>query len=126
MTHQTKVMTIDDSPTMRALLRRALTERGYEVVQAEDGLVALEWLEANDAQSIDAIITDINMPNLDGYGVIEKLRAQKRFQNHPILVLSTENSEQKKRHARQAGATGWIVKPFDPDKLAAALRRVIV
>jgi two-component system chemotaxis response regulator CheY len=106
---------------MRALLRVALTSRGYDVVQAEDGVAALEWLETN---SVDVIVTDINMPRMDGFGLIDALRAQSRFRDCPILVLSTESSDEKKARARAAGATGWIVKPFDAEKLDNALRRV--
>lgn len=121
MEKTTKILTVDDSRSMRALLRVALVERGYDVSEAEDGVEALEWLETNSA---DVIITDINMPRLDGFGLIEKVRASARHIDRPILVLTTESSDEKKKRARDAGATGWIVKPFDPEKLAAAVRRV--
>lgn len=121
MEKTTKILTVDDSRSMRALLRVALVERGYDVSEAEDGVEALEWLETNSA---DIIITDINMPRLDGFGLIEKVRASARHIDRPILVLTTESSDEKKKRARDAGATGWIVKPFDPEKLAAAVRRV--
>ncbi|MGE4431796.1 MAG: response regulator [Sphingobium sp.] len=117
------VLTVDDSASMRALLRAALTSRGYLVSQAEDGVAALEWLSDN-AEDVDVIVTDINMPRMDGFGLIEELRGQVRFRDCPILVLSTESSDEKKARARSAGATGWIVKPFDVDKLDSALRRV--
>lgn len=118
---QTKVLTVDDSNVMRALLRKALGDEGFDVVQAVDGIDALEWLEQNE---VDVVITDINMPRLDGFGLIEKLRAGQRHRDRPILVLSTESSDEKKARARAAGATGWIVKPFDAAKLASAVRRV--
>ncbi|MBX9795689.1 response regulator [Sphingomonas sp.] len=118
---QTRVLTVDDSNVMRALLRSALTEHGFDVAQAIDGVDALEWLEEND---VDVVITDINMPRMDGFGLIEKLRAHQRHRDRPILVLSTESGEDKKARARAAGATGWIVKPFDAEKLATAVRRV--
>ncbi len=121
MEKTTKILTVDDSRSMRALLRVALLERGYDVAEAEDGIEALEWLETNSA---DVIITDINMPRLDGFGLIEKVRSSSRHIDRPILVLTTESSDEKKKRARDAGATGWIVKPFDPEKLAAAVRRV--
>ena len=117
----TRVLTVDDSASMRALLNHALTSQGFDVAQAEDGEHALEWLALNE---VDVVITDINMPRLDGFGLIEKLRAGNRHRDRPILVLTTESSEEKKLRARSAGATGWIVKPFDPEKLAAAVRRV--
>ena len=121
MAVSTTILTVDDSPSMRMLLRVALTERGYSVSEAEDGLAALDWLDANTPK---VVITDINMPRMDGFGLIEAVRANPRFRDTPILVLTTESSPAKKEVARRAGATGWIVKPFDPDKLAAAVRRV--
>jgi len=104
------------------LLRSALVERGYSVHEAEDGVAALEWLESHDQPNL--LITDINMPRMDGFGLIEALRARAQHRDMPILVLTTESSDQKKARAREAGATGWIVKPFDPEKLASAIRRV--
>ncbi len=122
MYETTRILTVDDSHSMRALLKMTLSGNGYEVVEAEDGVAALDWLENNE---VDLIITDINMPRLDGFGLIERLRGeQRRHVDRPILVLTTESSEEKKARARSAGATGWIVKPFDPDKLVAAVRRV--
>jgi len=115
------VMMVDDSPSMRMLLRAALTDLGYDVVEAEDGVSALEKLGSVEP---DLLITDINMPRLDGFGLIAQVRGAGR-RNLPILVLTTESSDEKKQRARQAGATGWIVKPFNPDKLAAAIRRVL-
>ncbi|MCW1427547.1 response regulator [Novosphingobium sp. PS1R-30] len=121
MTDTTRVLTVDDSASMRALLNHALSTNGFDVVQAEDGIEALEWLASNEA---DVVITDINMPRLDGFGLIERLRGGSRHRDRPILVLTTESSDEKKARARQAGATGWIVKPFDTEKLIAAVRRV--
>jgi len=115
------ILTVDDSRTMRDMLRVTLLGAGFEVVQAEDGVHGLEVL---DGQAPDVIVTDINMPRLDGYGFIEGVRADPRHRAIPILVLSTENTTEKKLRARDAGATGWIVKPFDPDKLVDAIRRV--
>ncbi|MEO0464735.1 MAG: response regulator [Pseudomonadota bacterium] len=116
-----RVLTVDDSASMRALLRSALTQRGFNVEQCEDGQEALDWLTSHE---VDVIITDINMPRLDGFGLIEKLRGSAMHADRPILVLSTESSDEKKQRARSAGATGWIVKPFDAEKLTTALRRV--
>ena len=123
MSDTIRVLTVDDSASMRALLRSALSSRGYQVSQAEDGVAALEWL-ADNGSHIDVIVTDINMPRMDGFGLIEALRGQSRFRDCPILVLSTESSDEKKARARSAGATGWIVKPFDPVRLVDAVRRV--
>ena len=121
MSKPTRILTVDDSASMRALLLHALTSSGFEVIQADDGIAALEWLAENEA---DVVITDINMPRLDGFGLIERLRTGNRHQGRPILVLTTESSDAKKQRARDAGATGWIVKPFDPEKLVTAVRRV--
>lgn len=121
MTQPLRILTVDDSASMRALLRHALAANGFDVVQAEDGVAALEWLALNE---VDLVITDINMPRLDGFGLIERLRGGTRHRDRPILVLTTESSDEKKARARAAGATGWIVKPFDPEKLVAAVRRV--
>jgi two-component system, chemotaxis family, chemotaxis protein CheY len=115
------VLTVDDSRTMRDMLRLALIDAGFEVVQAEDGVHGLEVLEDSVP---DVIITDINMPRLDGFGFIEGVRRDVRHRGVPILVLTTESDPQKKDRAREAGATGWIVKPFNPSKLVDAIRRV--
>jgi two-component system, chemotaxis family, chemotaxis protein CheY len=115
------VLTVDDSRTMRDMLMIALSGAGYSVVQAEDGVHGLEVLEGT---TPDVIITDINMPRMDGFGFIENVRRDKRHRGVPILVLATESDPAKKDRARAAGATGWIVKPFDPAKLNDAVRRV--
>lgn len=117
------VLTIDDSRTMREMLNHALVEAGYTVLQAVDGVEGLEVLEANGG-TVDVVITDINMPRLDGFGVIEGVRANPAHRATPILVLTTESDAAKKERARSAGATGWIVKPFNPVKLIDAVRRV--
>ena len=115
------VLTIDDSRTMRDMLQLALVEAGYRVIQAVDGIDGLETLAAEGA---DVVITDINMPRLDGFGFIEGMRADPNHRATPVLVLTTESDAAKKQRARDAGATGWIVKPFDPVKLIDAVRRV--
>lgn len=120
MTAQT-ILTIDDSRTMRDMLMLTLSDAGYRVVQAVDGVHGLDVLR-DEAPTV--IITDINMPRLDGFGFIECVRADPRMLGIPILVLTTESSTEKKSQARRAGATGWIVKPFDSVKLVDAVRRV--
>ena len=117
------VLTIDDSRTMREMLNYALVEAGYKVLQAVDGVDGLEVLQAK-GDEIDVVITDINMPRMDGFGVIEGVRADPTHRATPILVLTTESDAAKKERARSAGATGWIVKPFNPVKLVEAVRRV--
>lgn len=115
------ILTVDDSRTMRDMLKIALTDAGYRVVQAVDGMHGLEVLQQ---EAPRVIITDINMPKLDGFGFIENVRKDQRFLGVPILVLTTESSAEKKNIARRAGATGWIVKPFDSVKLVDVVRRV--
>ncbi|MBU3078642.1 response regulator [Sphingomonas quercus] len=115
------ILTVDDSPSMRALLNSALSAQGFAVESAEDGLDGLARMQA---LKPDLLITDINMPNMDGFQLIEAVRGIEEFRGTPILVLSTEFSDEKKGRARAAGATGWITKPFDPEKLGAAIRRV--
>jgi len=104
------------------MLKLALIDAGHIVIQADDGLNGVEALQK--AGTVDVIITDINMPRMDGYGFMEAVRRDPRNSAIPILVLTTESSAEKKQRARDAGATGWIVKPFDPVKLLAAVRRV--
>lgn len=115
------ILAVDDSRTMRDMLNYALTREGFTTHLAEDGLHGLEVLKQLNP---DVIITDINMPNLDGFGFIEAVRSQNRLRNIPILVLTTESAAELKARARAAGATGWIVKPFDSVKLVKALRMV--
>lgn len=115
------ILTVDDSRMMREMLLMVLQGAGFNVVQAEDGVEGLEVLEQSNP---DIIITDINMPRMDGYGVIEGVRRDPRHRATPILVLSTESSAEKKSRAREAGATGWIVKPFQADALLDVIRRV--
>ena len=117
------VLTVDDSRTMREMLRLALADAGFLVVQAEDGVHGLEVLQAQ-AEASQVIVTDINMPRMDGFGFIEEVRGDQRYRGIPILVLTTESDAEKKNRARMAGATGWIVKPFNPVKLVDAIRRV--
>ena len=115
------VLTVDDSRTMRDMLMMALSDAGYRVIQAEDGVHGLEVLQS---EQPDVIVTDINMPRMDGFGFIEGVRGNDRYRVVPILVLTTESDAEKKDRARRAGATGWIIKPFDPVKLITAIRRV--
>jgi two-component system chemotaxis response regulator CheY len=118
---KTTILTVDDSRTMRDMLRLALADAGYDVVQAVDGDHGLEVLADSDPR---VIITDINMPRMDGFGFIDSVRRDERYRSTPILVLTTESDADKKARARAAGATGWIVKPFDPTKLVDVIRRV--
>jgi two-component system chemotaxis response regulator CheY len=116
-----KVLAVDDSRTMRGMLAEVLADAGFEPYLAEDGEDGLRRLREVDP---DVVITDINMPKLDGFGFIDAVRADRRHRGLPILVLTTENAEALKDRAREAGATGWIVKPFHELKLVSAIRRV--
>lgn len=116
-----KILIVDDSKTMRDMVTYTLSGAGFEVKEAEDGVNALNV--ANTAQ-FDLVITDLNMPNLDGFGLIEKLRASAQYKYVPILMLTTESDTQKKERGKAAGATGWIVKPFNPEKLVQIIHKI--
>lgn len=116
-----KILAVDDSKTMRDMVNFTLKNAGYDVVEAEDGLKALSAVEGN---KVDLVITDINMPNMDGVSLVRALRAKPEFKSTPILILTTEGGEEKKAAGREAGATGWIVKPFSPEKLIAVVNKV--
>ncbi len=116
-----KILAVDDSKTILSIVVQTLESAGYETLQAEDGIQGLEVLEGS---APDLIITDINMPRLDGFGFIERIRRSERYRAIPILVLTTESDPQKRERARKAGATGWIVKPFEAAKLVDAVGRL--
>lgn len=117
-----QVLAVDDSRTMRDMVRLALTSAGIETQLAEDGIHGLEVLD--EIAPPHAIITDINMPRMDGFGFINAVRAREAYRAIPILVLTTESAGEMKARARAAGATGWIVKPFEPAKLIKALKMI--
>jgi two-component system, chemotaxis family, chemotaxis protein CheY len=116
-----RILTIDDSKTMRDMLMLTLVDAGFDVIQAVDGKDGIDMLER---ENVDVVITDINMPRMDGYEVVRQLRARPEHKTTPILVLTTESEADKKNIARAAGATGWLVKPFDPERLIATVRKV--
>jgi two-component system chemotaxis response regulator CheY len=116
-----RILTIDDSKTMRDMLMLTLAEAGFDVLQAVDGQDGLDVLVN---ERVDVVITDINMPRMDGYEVIRQLRKNPNHKTTPILVLTTESEGDKRNLAREAGATGWMVKPFDPDRLVETVRKV--
>ena len=115
------ILAVDDSRTMRDMIRLALLPEGFTVNTPDDGVHGIQVLDGIEP---DAIITDINMPRMDGFGFIDAVRAQDHHRATPILVLTTEAAPELKERARKAGATGWIVKPFDPTKLVKALQMV--
>jgi two-component system chemotaxis response regulator CheY len=116
-----RILTIDDSKTIRDMLMLTLADAGFDVLQAVDGKDGLDVL---DREQVDVVITDINMPKMDGYEVIRHMRSNSAHKTTPILVLTTESEADKKNLARAAGATGWMVKPFDPDRLIATINKV--
>jgi two-component system chemotaxis response regulator CheY len=116
-----RVMTVDDSKTMRDMVAFTLRKAGFAVTEAEDGQKALAALRLGAA---DLVITDLNMPNMDGISLIRALRKEPKYRTVPILMLTTEADAAKKAEGRDAGATGWIVKPFSPDKLLDVVKRV--
>ena len=115
------VLAVDDSPTMREMVAHTLREAGFDVFKAEDGKQALDLLAA---MKVDCVITDLNMPVMDGFGLIENLRADAHHKFVPILMLTTESDGDKKARGKSLGATGWIVKPFNPEKLVQVVNKV--
>ena len=116
------LLIVDDSTSMRQMVAFALTSGGYNVKEAEDGIAALEVAKT---QKFDAVITDVNMPRMDGIELIRQLRALPGYKFTPLLMLTTESGADKKGEGKAAGATGWLVKPFDPDQLLATVRKVL-
>jgi two-component system chemotaxis response regulator CheY len=116
------VLSVDDSVTMRQMIAFTLTKAGYEVLEAGDGVEALAVAAS---RKLDLVITDVNMPNMDGITLVQRLRAQSAHRFTPILVLTTEAGQDFKQRGKEAGATGWIVKPFSPDKLMEVVGKVL-
>lgn len=116
------ILVVDDSETVRQVLQLTLAKAGFSVIEAEDGVEALAKLA--DAR-IDMLITDLNMPNMDGLELIKTVRARGDHRFTPIVMLTTESSEQKKLAGREAGASGWIVKPFKPEQLLKVVKMVL-
>jgi two-component system chemotaxis response regulator CheY len=116
------IMTVDDSATMRQMVKLTLAEAGYDVIEARDGLDALAQIHR---RQIDLFLSDVNMPNMNGIELTRQLRALPQFGKTPILLLTTESDPGKKTEGRAAGATGWIVKPFSQDQLLAIAAKVL-
>ncbi|MCL2520836.1 MAG: response regulator [Spirochaetaceae bacterium] len=117
-----KILVIDDSASIRKSISYVLNQEGFVVTEAEDGV---DGLNKAGADTFDLIVTDINMPNLDGIGFIKKVRENSSYKFTPIIVLTTESQESKMQEGKSAGATGWIVKPFSADKLIAVVKKII-
>lgn len=118
-----RILSVDDSRTMREMVAQTLRKAGFDVILADDGVNALKVLESNN-NDVDVIITDLNMPNMNGLQLVRELRARPAFKGIPILFLTTRNSDADKAEGRAAGATGWIAKPFDPQKLVQVVNKV--
>ncbi len=116
------ILIVDDSESIREVVRFTLENAGYAVLVAADGKDALKFL---DGREIDLLITDLHMPEMDGIELIKNVRNDDSYKRIPILFLTTESQKEKKMEAKTAGATGWIIKPFVPAKLLAALNKVI-
>lgn len=117
-----KVLTVDDSVSIRQMVTFTLKGAGYEVVEAVDGE---DGLGKAKAQQVDLVLTDQNMPKMDGLALIKSLRALPQYKSAPILMLTTESGDDMKAKGKAAGATGWLVKPFDPPKLLEVVKKVI-
>jgi two-component system chemotaxis response regulator CheY len=117
-----RILAVDDSASMREMVRIALTGAGFDVTAAIDGHDALSIARQMD---FDLVLSDVNMPRMDGISLIRALRAETAYRHTPILMLTTESSSERKRAGKEAGATGWIVKPFDPPQLIATMQRVL-
>lgn len=116
------IMTADDSASVRQMVSFTLKDAGYDVMEALDGQDALNKLNGS---SINMLITDLNMPNMDGIQLIREVRTQQQFRFMPIIMLTTESQASKKQEGKSAGATGWIVKPFKPEQLVAVVKKVL-
>lgn len=117
------ILIIDDSTTIRQSISYILEQEGYAIIEAIDGLEGLKQLDTT--EKLDLIITDVNMPNMDGISFIKKARENPKYKFTPILVLTTESQGSKMNEGKEAGATGWIVKPFSTDKLLAVVKKVV-
>ena len=118
-----RILAVDDSTSMRTMVGATLQSAGHEVLCAVDGEDALRM--ARPGAAVDLVITDVNMPRMDGLTLVRELRQLPQYRGVPLLVLTTEASADRKNAGRQAGATGWIVKPFNPESLLATISRVL-
>lgn len=117
------VLVVDDSSTMRQMVAYTLTSAGYEVVEAGNGKEAVSKLNAGTKPAL--VVTDLNMPEMDGITLITEIRKMAAFKFTPILMLTTESTDDKKKAGQAAGATGWIVKPFNPEQMLKVIQKVL-
>jgi len=118
----TKDLVVDDSNSIRDMVSFTLKSAGYETIEAKDGQDGLSKAQSD---GFDLVISDVNMPNMDGITLCQELRKLSSFKFTPILMLTTESSGDMKQRGKAAGATGWLVKPFNPEKLLATIKRVV-
>jgi two-component system chemotaxis response regulator CheY len=116
------ILAVDDSPSMRQMVSFTLKGAGYDVVEAADGVEALNIAKT---RAVNLVITDVNMPNMDGISLIKELRSLPGYKFIPLLMLTTESGADNKQQGKAAGATGWIAKPFNPDQLLKTVSKVI-
>lgn len=118
----TTILAVDDSASMRQMVTFTLKGAGYDVLEASDGVEALQVAQKG---SVDLVLSDVNMPNMDGITLIKELRNLDNYKYTPMLMLTTESGDDKKSEGKQAGATGWIVKPFNPEQLLKVIQKVL-
>jgi len=116
------ILTVDDTASMRQMISFTLNSVGYQVIQGCDGAEALKLAQDN---KVDLVIADLNMPNMDGITLVKSLRALEQYRFTPILMLTTESQEERRQQGKRAGATGWIVKPFNPEQLVNVVKKVL-
>ena len=116
------ILAVDDSPSMRQMVAFTLKSAGFDVTEAEDGVQALSKAKASD---YNLVLADVNMPNMDGISLVRELRQLPNYRFTPLLILTTEAGQDKKMQGKQAGATGWLVKPFNPEQLVATVQKVL-
>jgi two-component system chemotaxis response regulator CheY len=117
-----RILAVDDSPSVRQMVKLTLSGAGYDIIEASDGA---EGLSKAQASTLDMVVTDLNMPVMNGLGLIRALRKLPAYRGVPILFLTTESDPEMKQQAKAAGATGWITKPFQQDQLVAIVRKVL-
>ena len=117
-----RILAVDDSRSMREMVAFTLTSAGFNVAQAEDGAIGLELARK---EKFGLVLVDVNMPNMDGMALIRALRQEADYKFTPLLMLTTEAAADRKQEGKAAGATGWIVKPFNPEQLVATVKRVL-
>lgn len=122
MTANNRILAVDDSASMRQMVAFTLTSAGFQVAEAEDGKVALEMAQK---EKFKLVLADVNMPNMDGISLVRALRGLTDYKFTPLLMLTTESTPEKKLEGKNAGATGWLVKPFNPEQLVSTVKRVI-